>query len=389
MKNNVEMWEIYCILDKTNGYRYIGQTKTGYKNRYSEHIYSVLNTNRVDSNYLIHRVMREKGIDNFDIIMLESNIMSQHDANILECQYINKYNTYINAEPCFGYNVRPGGSGNDSNGTEVHVYSLSGEYELTFKSVAMAARNYDINPENIFYALDKRYKTSHNKQWRTFKASKIDDLREIKNYLYSIKVYDKNNNLMGIFDTVTEAADKMGVDRLILYSALNRGQRGSCYSQGYKWIRYDSDATPEEIIVYSDKEIRAVNLYKIDGDIGVYQKTYNNGRELALEFSTSHSAILNIAKGLYGHNQYKQYIIMFDTVDNRTDILLSNEIKQKHKKKGRKPVRVTDLQGNILFEFRATKWAAEHFDVSNHKILELCTSNKAYKNMYFSYIEEY
>lgn len=98
------MNEVYLITNRVNGKRYVGITCRGYINRYKEHIHEALN----GSKSILHNAIRKYGPENFDIIVLESNIPD----NIIserEQYYIKLYNTFYTSR--IGYNMTEGGGG--------------------------------------------------------------------------------------------------------------------------------------------------------------------------------------------------------------------------------------------------------------------------------------
>lgn len=64
------MYYIYCYINKINGHKYIGQTNN-LKRRIREHRSCALNPKSNSYNDLIHSKMRQYGIDNFEIEVLE------------------------------------------------------------------------------------------------------------------------------------------------------------------------------------------------------------------------------------------------------------------------------------------------------------------------------
>ena len=64
------MYYIYCYINKINGYKYIGQTNN-LKRRIREHRSCALNPKSSSYNDLIHSKMRQYGINNFEIEVLE------------------------------------------------------------------------------------------------------------------------------------------------------------------------------------------------------------------------------------------------------------------------------------------------------------------------------
>ncbi len=93
---------IYCIINKINNKKYIGLTVKHAKQRFWEH---VTKSNNPTYNSLLHRAIKKYGKENFEITILEDDILE----NILpekEIEYIEKYNTYNE-----GYNLTRGGEG--------------------------------------------------------------------------------------------------------------------------------------------------------------------------------------------------------------------------------------------------------------------------------------
>lgn len=102
---------IYCFKNKINGKCYIGQS-IHLEKRYIEHKNNHLNSNYCNYNSKFYRALRKYGFDNFEYIILAT--CSKEDLNMLECIYIQKYNSKNN-----GYNSTYGGEDNPSNNVEI------------------------------------------------------------------------------------------------------------------------------------------------------------------------------------------------------------------------------------------------------------------------------
>lgn len=94
------MGYIYKICNDINNKVYVGQTTRTIEERFSEHCHSALK----GSNFLIHKAMREYGINNFFVVEIEK--CNDELLDDKEKYYINKYDSYYN-----GYNSTPGGRG--------------------------------------------------------------------------------------------------------------------------------------------------------------------------------------------------------------------------------------------------------------------------------------
>lgn len=122
--------------------------------RYIEHKNNHLNPNYCNYNSKFYRALRKYGFDNFEYIILVT--CSQEDLNMLECIYIQKYDSKNN-----GYNSTLGGEDNPSNNPVVvknrtekiisnplilkklsHVGSENGNAKLTEQDVYFIREEY-------------------------------------------------------------------------------------------------------------------------------------------------------------------------------------------------------------------------------------------------------
>lgn len=92
MKNGI----IYCIINKTNGKRYIGQTFVGLKKRYAGAWW------KNGHNPYLRNSVEKYGVDNFEWEILKQNIKSVEELNKLEIYYADRFRCYYPS----GYNIR-------------------------------------------------------------------------------------------------------------------------------------------------------------------------------------------------------------------------------------------------------------------------------------------
>lgn len=98
------MNEVYLITNRVNGKRYVGITCRGYRERFKEHIHEALNGSKT----ILHNAIRKYGINNFDLMLLESNVPDELIGG-REQHYIALYNTFYASG--IGYNMTEGGGG--------------------------------------------------------------------------------------------------------------------------------------------------------------------------------------------------------------------------------------------------------------------------------------
>lgn len=97
---------IYMWKNKVNEKLYIGQAKD-FRKRTREHKYGTFNENqKYNYNVPLHRAIRKYGIENFEVCILEKDLVDFNEMNEKEIYYIEKFDTLANKK---GYNVASGG----------------------------------------------------------------------------------------------------------------------------------------------------------------------------------------------------------------------------------------------------------------------------------------
>ena len=93
---------VYKIVNQINGKIYVGFTSKTLDKRWDEHVYSATKRN---SHYRLHAALRKYGVENFDRSVLVETTDGDYALNVLEPQFIAKFDTQKT-----GYNTKPGGS---------------------------------------------------------------------------------------------------------------------------------------------------------------------------------------------------------------------------------------------------------------------------------------
>lgn len=188
------MW-IYCIKNKLDGKRYIGQTiKTSVNDRWSAHI-GDLERNRHFNSYLQNAWNKYKK-DSFEFLILQENIQSIDELNELEIKYIKEYKSL---DRKFGYNLREGGSKTTFTPDAIVRMSKAQTKRYSKKSernkMSKIALKRFSDPEER-----KKAGIRNSKNWYNYteKMSKNFDIARLKSILVTQKTYDGFINPDGI-----------------------------------------------------------------------------------------------------------------------------------------------------------------------------------------------
>ena len=119
--------KVYQIVNKINNKVYIGITTRSLKERFNQHKYS-----RYSMDTKFSRALKKYGVENFEIQLIEDEIISLKELYEKEKYYINKYNSYNN-----GYNSTLGGDGCKT--VAVSAEEIVNEYSILKSSIKVAA----------------------------------------------------------------------------------------------------------------------------------------------------------------------------------------------------------------------------------------------------------
>ena len=253
---------IYMYINKINGKKYIGQT-IDFNRRHKEHIRH--------NNYPLEKAMQKYGEENFEIIILKEDIMSQCLLNLFECYYIKKYDTLAKNKK--GYNITDGGfNGNPFSGkTEDEIQEWKNklsEYrtgttmsEEVKEKIRESARN------NDNYGMKNKHHTEETKEkLRKINTGKIisdktknklkitnggenngffgkhhskETKEKLKKY-NSIKIVqcDNNWNIIKIWNSGKEASLTLNIDAATISRCCKGKQKTA---GGFKWKYYKEE----------------------------------------------------------------------------------------------------------------------------------------------------
>jgi group I intron endonuclease len=243
---------IYNYTNKINGKVYIGQTKTTLEHRHKKHL-SQLN----DDTYL-HRAIKKYGIENFQLEVVEDNILLSNLDN-KEIFYIEQFQSYYTSG--LGYNLTKGGQWSTPcqklyGNQETEIKKLIVTTNLSFREIGerFEVSVYcisDINRGKTFYNSNLEYplRKSHKKSQISEKI--VDEILDLL----------KNTNM-----TAKEISEQFGIHEYTV-GQINRGKNSMC-PKIYKYpIRnweksytYNNKVSKEDVIdicynlIFSDKK---------------------------------------------------------------------------------------------------------------------------------------
>lgn len=197
---------IYKIENNINHNIYIGQSKN-IKDRWRSHKSNAFNQNSKDYNMVIYQAMRKYGINAFSFEILEE--CSQELLNEKEKYWIKYYDSYNS-----GYNSTPGGDDACIHyGKIVELYDLTGKYVTEYPSVTEAAQNLKISRNTIYSILQGQRLSAKGYQFKYKNDSKIiQPYTNKQGGKKSVVQYDKQNNIISIFESAAEAARQLSLD---------------------------------------------------------------------------------------------------------------------------------------------------------------------------------
>lgn len=215
MNNNENIYIVYCHTNKINDKKYIGITAQNPQKRWGS------NGCHYKKSPLFYNAIKKYGWDNFTHEILFVNL-SRKEAVDKEKELINKFNSN---DRNFGYNLTKGGDG-------LNGYIPSEETRRKMSIINSGKNNYFYGKR--FYGEDNPYYgKTHSEQTRKLISQNHADVSG-KNNPRAKSVYCIELGLL--FDTITEASNKLNVNSQCIGNCCNNKQKTA---GGYHW-RYAS-----------------------------------------------------------------------------------------------------------------------------------------------------
>lgn len=232
---------IYCIENKINNKKYIGQS-VDIKNRWSKHK-NELESN-IHHNQYLQQSWNKYGKENFKFyIIIEC---SKSELNELEICYIKKFDS-INKK--YGYNLTKGGDkkvqftydvlekiSNSSSKFPVLQFTLDGILVNQYKNCNVAAKELNLESKRLYQCCqnNERYKTAYGYIWIYEHNYKIYEF-SVENYKKKstskpVSQYDLQNNYIATYKSAREAEKETGIGYKMISRVCNGGRP---YTHGY------------------------------------------------------------------------------------------------------------------------------------------------------------
>lgn len=258
------MGYIYCIENKINHKKYIGQTKHSVNRRFYMHCHDHINDGTV-----LHNAMKAYGIDNFFVTTLLE--CANEELNEKEREYIIKNNTHW--RDGYGYNMSYGGENSpDVLEKPVAAYKLDENFNIiqetrqVFKSLKEAERKLSNNKQQVLSCYisqicnGKKFSVfgytfcfvdSNNNDVPTnyqgikgsVNASKQNVWKAIKANSYPTVLVDLNNNCY-YYNSINEINDKLHICPRTIRNSIDNKQpiKGGKYKgwQAYTIEEYEA-----------------------------------------------------------------------------------------------------------------------------------------------------
>lgn len=266
---------IYCYTNKINQHKYVGQTNN-LQRRIREHKSCAFNSKASSYNDLIHKKIRQYGIENFDIEVLEIlYTLDQEEVNKREQYWIKELNTFCGNGQ--GYN-------RDYGGSRKHSLILSNEEVQDIKQL--------LKDKIPYYEIENKYRVS---------ASFISSINT-GTYFFD----DKEQYPLCKYYKSDEDYDEL-ID-LLLNSTLSLNEISKQLNMGYSTVKKINAGTLRKGL-YPSYPIRKISANE-QRAIQVQELLLNTNltyKEISEATTASKETIRRINNGMCFHNNNYQY----------------------------------------------------------------------------------
>lgn len=365
IQEELKMTGIYKITNLINNQIYIGQARD-LSRRIYEHKYRSFKENTSDYNSAIGTAIREYGLDNFNIEIIENCSIEELDEK--ERYWIKYYNSYYE-----GYNRTLGGrSGILQPSNPVYQYEWTGKFIKEYIHIYAAVENTGISITSIQGCLRGDQNIAGGYQWSYKKYNFIEP------YYTDIPVicYDLQGNKIKDYSSISSAAKETGdTSESIKKSCKTEDKTGKNYQWRY-WEQYNDI---DKIDSHKKQREHAINQYDLNGN---FIRTFNSITE-AVQILNKNigSSIARCCK--HEDKYYTAGGFIWSYYGEEPYI----------PKKIKVPIKIIqqyDLDNNLIAEFSSEREAVEKVfkSLGYRKTLHKCLIGER-KNPYHNYIWKY
>lgn len=278
---------VYCILNKINNKRYIGQTRNKLSRRYSGGFW------KKPSNEYLKNSIEKYGIINFELSILQE-CNSLEELDYWETYYIDFYNT---SDRLYGYNLTMGG--NDHK-----IYTPALKLHLSSIQKKLIEKNPDIK-RKLKQISDDYWNNSENRLKKSIDMKKVCNLPE-KRLANSIRQGGKPFN---VYNKITgEFIGKwINKNQCRLDLNLPRGKIQLClkkqrHSVGNYVFCYENEKPIygeelQKITTKNQKRVRCINTGEI----------FNKVKDIELKYGIKAQHIPSLIRGVWKHKSGLQF----------------------------------------------------------------------------------
>jgi len=356
-------WIIYVHINKINGKKYFGQTKTTIDKRAGKEgrLYCKCP--------YFYNAIQKYGWDGFEHIVLIDNIPSREIANAYEKYYIYLYNT---TDSEYGYNLDDGGQTSTVCKIPVHKYDLNGMYIKSYDSITEASIENECQRSKISSCCIGNRKSCGGFMWSYKKEDCLKPYEKNDKSGTYVYQYDEDGNFIDSYISVESLKRILNID----FKSELAFDRDTLY-HGYIWsTEFYEELEP---LYYTSNSY--VHMYDLSGN---YIRWFRNSKEASFYLFNDEYKFFQIDKccrgdceSAYGYlwrKGYKEKMFPYD---------------KKKRKTNSKTVYMYDKEYNLIKIFNNTKLAAEYINCSVKVIWNLCNGATSQRdNFILSYFNE-